>query len=319
MVDFKGVQLKIGPFYVYSLTMMLGMLTAILTIYYFWRREKYSFEKLAILIFIALPTALIGARIYFIIQQAIEGNWSTVKRFWAIWEGGLSIQGGVITATICCVMYIIFSKSKEKIDLKKAFTIILPAVLIGQAIGRWGNFANHEVYGQVMSESSLAFKILPPIIRQHMYIDKAYRLPLFLYESIANLIAYILIVWVLNFFNWLRPGTTAGIYLIYYGILRSGMEPLRDGSYGIYKVISAFYIIVGLIFVVMCEFVIKLNYNVYKIPLYKNEKTHKYFYFLVYEPKQKHSYVVKSNDKKILNKQAQEIQVVNNSSNIDAK
>ncbi|TPR53691.1 prolipoprotein diacylglyceryl transferase [Metamycoplasma neophronis] len=286
--DWAGIHLKIGPAYVYSLTMMLGMLAAILTVYYFWRREKYSFEQLAILVFIALPTAIIGARFVFVIQQLIEykgwndGPWYNM---FAVWRGGLSIHGGVITATICCILYVVFSKNPKKIDLKKAFSIILPAVLIGQAIGRWGNFANHEVYGGIMEPSSLAFKILPPMIRQHMFIDGHYRLPLFLYESCANLIGYILLVWVLNKWNWLRPGTTGALYILYYGIIRFGMEPLRAGSYTIYKVISALYIFVGLVLLILFEFVIKLNYNVYKIPNFKNKSLANVFYFIVYEPK----------------------------------
>lgn len=287
--DFAGVQLKLGPIYVYSLTMMLGMLTAILTIWYFWKREKYPFEQLAILIFIALPTALLGARLVFIIQQAIDKQWETVKRFWAIWEGGLSIHGGVITATICCVVYLMFSKGGRKINLRKAFTIILPAVLIGQAIGRWGNFANHEIYGYEMTPDSLAFKILPELIRKHMYIGGKYHLPLFLYESMANLVAYILIVWVLNYYNWLRPGTTAGIYVLYYGIIREGMEPLRDGnSYTIYKVIAAFYIVTGVFMIALFEFILKLDFSVYKIPAFRNEKLAKVFYFIIYEEKNKY-------------------------------
>ena len=281
MKDWSGVQLKAGPFYIYSLTMMIGMMSAILTIWYFWKREKYALETLGILVFIALPTALIGARLVFIIQQMIDKQWATVKRFWAIWEGGLSIHGGVITSTICCVLFLLFSKQGKKISIRKAMTIILPAVLIGQAIGRWGNFANHEIYGSVMSENSLAFKLLSPLIRQHMYIGGKYRLPLFLYESVANLIAYVLIVWVLNLYNWLRPGTTGGIYVLYYGIIRAGMEPLRDGSYTIYKVIASLYIIMIALF----EFVVKLNFNVYKIPLTKYEKLANRFYFIVYEEK----------------------------------
>ncbi|TPE57562.1 prolipoprotein diacylglyceryl transferase [[Mycoplasma] falconis] len=294
--DWAGVSLKLGVVNVYSLTMMLGMLAAILTVFYFWKREKYTLDQFGIIIIIALPTAIIGARTVFVIQQLIEhkgwtnGAWYHV---FFIWEGGLSIHGGVITATICVVLYIVFSKNPKKIDLKVAFSIILPAVLIGQAIGRWGNFANHEVYGGVMSTDSTAYKILPDIIRQHMYINGQYHYPLFLYESCANLVAYILLVWVLNKWNWLRPGTTGAMYILYYGIIRFGMEPLREGSYGIYKVISALYIIVGVLLTIFFEFIIKLNYNVYKIPNFKNPKTHKYFYFIVYEPKVKNKPLTK--------------------------
>ncbi|BAP39753.1 prolipoprotein diacylglyceryl transferase [Metamycoplasma canadense] len=302
MKDYSGVSLQVGPIYVYSLTMMLGMIASILTVFYFWKREKYTFEQLAILIFIALPTAIAGARCFFVIQQLIEhkgwvnGPWYTM---FFVWQGGLSIHGGVITSTICCVIYIVFSKNAKKIDLKKAFSIILPAVLIGQAIGRWGNFANHEVYGQIMTENSLAFKILPKLIRDHMYIGGHYRLPLFLYESIANLFGYIILVWILNNYNWLKPGTTGSLYVLYYGIVRFGMEPLRQDSYTIYKVISALYIIVGILLLILFEFIIKLNYNAYKVYKYHKEWTHKFFYFIVYEPKNNQRGLLKKDFRKL--------------------
>ncbi|AZZ65253.1 prolipoprotein diacylglyceryl transferase [Metamycoplasma phocicerebrale] len=308
--DWNGISLQLGPIHIYSLTMMLGIISAILTVLYFWRREKYSFEQLSILIFIALPTAIIGARFVFVIQQLIEHKgWANGPWYHAfyIWEGGLSIHGGVITATTCCIMYIIFSKNPKKIDLKKAFSIILPAVLIGQAIGRWGNFANHEVYGGVMTENSLAFKILPQLIREHMFINGKYRLPLFLYESIANIIGYIILVWILNNYNWLRPGTTGSLYILYYGIVRFGMEPLRQDSYAIYKVISALYIIVGIVLLVMFEFIIKLNYNVYKVYKYQNESTHKLFYFIVYEPKKNNKFLGSKHLEKMSIKEQDEI------------
>jgi|GEM_PF-2521348 hypothetical protein len=76
------------------------------------------------------------------------------------------------------------------------------------------------------------------------------------------------------------------------------MEPLRDGSYTIYKVISALYIIVGLALTVMFEFVIKLNYNVYKVNTYNNEKLSKFFYFIVYEPKNSNSFAFKKSTTK---------------------
>ena len=122
-----------------------------------------------------------------------------------------------------------------------------------------------------------------------MYIGGKYHLPLFLYESMANLVAYILIVWVLNYYNWLRPGTTAGIYVLYYGIIREGMEPLRDGnSYTIYKVIAAFYIVTGVFMIALFEFILKLDFSVYKIPAFRNEKLAKVFYFIIYEEKNKY-------------------------------
>ena len=78
------------------------------------------------------------------------------------------------------------------------------------------------------------------------------------------------------------------------------MEPLRDGSYTIYKVIASLYIIGGLTLIILFEFIIKLNFNVFRIPLSKNEKLGKIFYFIVYEDKIKNIDVSDFKNPKVL-------------------
>ncbi|MFZ8225250.1 prolipoprotein diacylglyceryl transferase family protein, partial [Mycoplasmopsis bovis] len=115
-----SVLFRIGtlPIHTYSLTMMLGMIAAILTIIIFWRRAKYEWEILLTLIFLTIPMAILGARIWNEVDQAINNpnyNW---RNWYKVWEGGLSIQGGVVLAVIVDLTYVYFKR--DKIDIRKA-------------------------------------------------------------------------------------------------------------------------------------------------------------------------------------------------------
>lgn len=112
------------PIQVYSLTMMLGMLASILTIVIFWQREKYKWEILLTLILITIPSAIIGARLWDLVQEAIYNpnyNW---KNWYKIWEGGLSIQGGVVLAFVLDMIYV-YTK-RDLVDIRKVASIIIP-------------------------------------------------------------------------------------------------------------------------------------------------------------------------------------------------
>ncbi|WP_426461336.1 prolipoprotein diacylglyceryl transferase [Mycoplasma hafezii] len=266
---------------VYSLCMLLGFVCSILTIVYFWRREKYPMEILLTLIIITVPSSMIGARLGFIIEQAIAGNQLT--RWWAIWEGGLSIQYGVILAAICDLLYA-YTK-RRVIDIRKAASLIIPAVLIGQVVGRWGNFSNHEVYGKIdwSGQSSIIFghtfanqMYISDEVSTRLGLAGAYRYPLFLYEGIANFIGYILIVWVINYLNLTKPGVAAGLYFAWYGILRLSMEPLREESYDVYKYVAVLFTIVGMLVIAYYQFLGKVKYVLTSTP--KKPWTRRYEY-----------------------------------------
>ncbi|MGX9340633.1 prolipoprotein diacylglyceryl transferase [Mycoplasma sp. 128] len=279
--DDQSTVLKLGDLRLYSFLMMLGMFCAILTVYWFWKREKYKFDLFVWVVIVTLPSAIIGARLFFIFERIAVKDWITLKHWYKIWEGGLSIQGGVVTAAIADLIFLSFFR--KQVDLRKCLSIILPTVFIGQAIGRWGNFANHEVFGQIVGADDWSIVWLPNFIKSHMYItdggETAYRAPLFLYESMANLLGYIILVWVLNKWNWLRPGTTGGLYWIWYGVVRLSMENLRAESYTFYNVLSVIYIVVGVLLVLVFEFTTNKRYTIYKV----NQYGTKWIYFIVWE------------------------------------
>lgn len=231
----------------YPLFIFAGIIASLITVYYFWQKQKYSLEILQILLIIIVPTSIIGAKLWWVISES-KWSWSYILS-----GSGLSIQGGVMLSTICASWYLL--TKRHVVDFRTAFGIILPAVLIGQVLGRWGNFNNHEVYGHVVDGKDLNW--LGPWIKGHMFIDGEYRQPFFLYESFANFWAYMIIVWLILRKNWLKPGATGGLYLVWYGILRLIMEPLRDpddimkpaGNFQMSTFIAAVWIIVGLGFI----------------------------------------------------------------------
>lgn len=253
---------SVGFLHTYPITMFLGVLISFLSIAYFWKRQKYSWEILQILVILIVPGSIIGARLWYLIA---EGGWE----YW-YHLSGLSIQGGVMGALITGLPYL-YSR-RHTVDVRTVLGIIMPNVILGQAIGRWGNFANHEVFGMETSSSSLDWM---GSMKSHMYISLngasstiAYRQPLFFYEFISSSIGYIFIVLVLLRKNWVKPGVTAAIYLIWYGIVRASMEPIRDpgdimtwGKLPISLFLAVLMIVLGIALGVWWQFFSKRSYD----------------------------------------------------------
>ncbi|WP_029608974.1 prolipoprotein diacylglyceryl transferase [Mycoplasma simbae] len=255
------------PIRTYSITMLLGMLAAILTISFFWKREKYKWEILYSLIVIVIPTSIIGSRLWDLVEVALYDPNFDFSSWYKIWEGGLSIQGGVILSLICGCLYVYHKR--HEVDFRKVIDFIVPTVLIGQVIGRWGNYANHELYGKVDWDGSSVL-IFGKTFAQNMFISDSlsqslnqpglFRYPLFLYEGFANLTGYLLLVWVINLFGLLKPGANSGLYFVWYGVVRLALEPLRQNAYEIYTVASLIFIALGSIMFIFFEFFNPIHY-----------------------------------------------------------
>ena len=191
-----------------------------------------------------MPISLIGARIYYVIFELdyyLKYPFDILK----VWEGGLAIHGGLIAGFIC----LIFFTKKNKLDIFKMLDILAICVIIGQIIGRWGNFMNSEAYGPVTSLKFLKSLHIPNFIIEGMYIEGKYHHPTFLYESLWNFIGLILILIIKN--KKLKNGTIISIYLIWYGIGRFLIESLRTDSLMLFNIkiaqlISVVFILIGI-------------------------------------------------------------------------
>ncbi len=183
-------------------------------------------------------SSVIGARIYYVIFE-----WSNYsgKNFWGfiytygiriaipnflkIWEGGIAIHGALIAGSLSIM---IFCKLKEE-SFWSVLDVILPSVVLGQAIGRWGNFFNNEAFGL---PTELPWKLFIPVSnRPEILIESNYFHPTFLYESLWNICIFILLISLFRIKSKgllnLPPGVISCIYLSTYSIGRLWIEGLR--------------------------------------------------------------------------------------------
>lgn len=243
----NDVMLNLGIFQIkwYSFFIFLAMLTACLIIFKESKKKNVPDNYLTNLIFYGLIIGILGARLYYVIFN-LDYYLNNPSQIFAIWNGGLAIHGGLISALIFLIIY----SRKNKINILQMLDIIVVGVIIAQAIGRWGNFFNQEAYGNIISLQALKNMHLPKFIIDGMYISGSYREPTFLYESICSLIGFILLL-ILRATKKLKTGQLTAIYLIWYGIVRFGIETLRSdslmlGQIKVAQLVSLLFVISGI-------------------------------------------------------------------------
>nr|WP_187350292.1 prolipoprotein diacylglyceryl transferase [Lactiplantibacillus plantarum] len=180
----------------------------------------------------ALPFTLIAARTYYVIFQ-----WSYYRQnpgeIIRIWDGGIAIYGGLIGAGI---VVILFCRSRF-IPTWLMLDIAAPTVIMGQGIGRWGNFMNQEAFGRVTSLSFLQGLHLPDWLINQMYIRGAYRQPTFLYESVWDLLGFALLMLTRHRTHWYKQGDVFLTYVAWYAFGRFFTEGMRTDSLMLFNVI----------------------------------------------------------------------------------
>ncbi len=167
------------------------------------------------------------ARLYYVLfqwQQYAKNPANII----AIWQGGIAIHGAIIGGVIAGI---VFAKIKRQSFWQLA-DIIAPSLILGQAIGRWGNFFNSEAFG---IPTNLPWRLfIPPNRRPDEYVEFDYFHPTFLYESLWNLAVFILLIlifwWGVKNKNRLKVGTISLVYLIAYSLGRIWIEGLRTDS-----------------------------------------------------------------------------------------
>ena len=169
---------------------------------------------------ILIISGLLGARLYFCLLN-FKTYFNDPIRILNIREGGLSIHGAILAGVI--TIYALSKKYKYNfLELCDIFSVILP---LSQAIGRWGNFFNSEAFG-IPTNSFLKLYVAPEF-RPFEYGTYKYFHPTFLYESILDLILFILMYKVFFKKAHKTKGLLTGIYLTGYSFIRLFIEPLR--------------------------------------------------------------------------------------------
>ena len=209
------------------------------------KKHMISTTKITDLCFYLIPICIIGARIYYCIFE-YKYYLENILAIFKIWEGGLAIHGGVIAG----IVFIYFYTKKNNINLLQILDIFAPALVLGQAIGRWGNFFNQEAFGPITTYTALKNLHIPEFIKDGMFIQNNYHHPTFFYESLGCLIIFIIIICIRNL-KIIKTGQITSIYLVGYGIIRFFIESLRQDSLmflnlKIAQIISIIMILVGI-------------------------------------------------------------------------
>jgi len=208
------IAFQIGPIAVrwYGILMSSALAIGTLLAYREAVRQKLDPDQIINLVIIAAPLAFIGARAYYVIFRwsYYSTNPSEIP---AIWHGGLAIHGALIAGVLAGYFFVKW----QKLRFWQIADIVAPSIILGQAIGRWGNFFNQEAYGY------------PTDLPWAMYIDGAYRHPTFLYESLWDLGVFLFLLWYRRR-KGIKHGEVFLIYAILYSAGRFIVEAFRTDS-----------------------------------------------------------------------------------------
>ena len=216
--------------YAYALVIVTGMILAFVLISLLFKRRNMSTDLFLTFFVIGMPIAILTTRLFYCITDGLP-----IKE-WLSWEsireGGLSIVGGIIggagsVIAICAI---------KKVNFFRIGDCLVVGLLLAQSIGRWGNFFNQEVYGQVVTSEWLQWFPFSVFINDigasgQPLESGTWHYAFFFYESMVTLTAAI-VMFLHMWFNPKKPnGINTACYFIVYGLTRSIMEPLRDSTF----------------------------------------------------------------------------------------
>lgn len=247
------VFLKLGPITIYWYAVLI--VVSILIGVYFSTREAQknglSKDFITDLIFYIIPISILGARLYYAVF-----NFSIFKDnlldIFKVWEGGLAIYGAVISG----IIFIIYYCKKKNKNILLTIDTVVPYLILGQAIGRWGNFINKEAHGAITTLSHLQDLHLPTFIIEGMHINGHYYIPTFLYESLWCILGFIILLIIRKKDKYKHKGILVSSYFIWYGIGRFFIEGLRTdslyiGTFRISQIVSVILILIGLVGIII--------------------------------------------------------------------
>ena len=208
--------------YWYGIILALGMLAGLLLCMKQARRFGLTEDNVLDMVLWAVPACIIGARLYYVLfyldlYRTADGSldWGAML---AIWDGGLAIYGAVIMGFVVACLY----ARKKKLKLWALTDLCVMGLLIGQSIGRWGNFVNREAFG---AQTTLPWR-MRLWTSSYQYIEVH---PTFFYESLWNLIGLLLLLFVITKGRRF-DGENTCFYFLWYGLGRTWVEGLRTDS-----------------------------------------------------------------------------------------
>lgn len=254
--------------YWYSIFIFIAILAAYFLISKESKKKGIDKEFITNLTFYVVVFGIIGARIYYCLFN-LDYYLSNPLEILKIWNGGLAIHGGILFGGIFTIIYI----KKHHLELLKTLDIIVVGVILAQAIGRWGNFFNSEAYGGITTLKALQNMHLPTFIINGMYISGKYRQPTFLYESLWDLIGFIILL-IFRRREYTKVGQITGLYFMWYSVGRFIIESMRNdslmfGSFKIAQIVSILLFVLGILLFIYYKIIKKESRFEH---LYKNDK-----------------------------------------------
>ena len=217
---------QLGPFVLrwYGLLIAVAVLIGLNLSSWLARQRGLESNLISDLLPILVLAAVVGARIYYV---AFE--WQSYQRSWwdafAIWRGGIAIHGALLAGTLAVILFCRW----RRVAFWDVLDVLVPSVVLGQAIGRWGNFFNSEAFGV---PTDLPWKLFIPFgSRPQIFSDSEFFHPTFLYESIWNLGVFVLLMILFQLGRKQKLDLPAGAlsctYLLSYSLGRIWIEGLR--------------------------------------------------------------------------------------------
>jgi phosphatidylglycerol:prolipoprotein diacylglycerol transferase len=251
MLDFTpdpiAIQLGPLPVYWYGIGYALGLAAVYLLLTRLAKRAGEDPDLVGNGMIIVAVAALIGGRLYHVIDQWALYQDDPIKIILPPYTG-LGVYGGLFTGLIAVIAYTRY----KHVPFWRWADIVAPGLFLMQAIARWGNFFNQELYGP---PTTLPWGI--PIECEHRIaaypcstfpFETTQFQPLFLYESISGLLGMLFLLWLgARFRSRLRPGDLILTFFIWYGLVRFGLETLRSDNWTLFGIPTA--MIVSLVFV----------------------------------------------------------------------
>ncbi len=202
--------------YLYGILIACGFLLAILCCAHIAPRFGMDPDAFYDLVIRLIPISILGARLYYVLFR-LDYYLQHPREIFAIWEGGLAIYGGILAGILTVYLYC----RRKKLSFPAMLDLLTPGLLIGQIIGRWGNFFNREAFG---SETDVFCRMgLTSPDGSTVYVH-----PTFLYESLWNLAGLLLLLPILRKRQY--NGQLLLLYFLWYGFGRFWIEGLRTDS-----------------------------------------------------------------------------------------
>ena len=212
--------------YWYGILISLSVVLAVVMVYREAKRKGLDADCMLDYALLTVPTAIVFARLYYVIFEWDQYAANPIHALF-IWEGGIAIYGSIIGGIVATL---IFSKWK-KISFWTLADLVAPGLVLGQAIGRWGNFFNQEAFGELVTNPDLQF------FPYAVYIERLgeWHMATFFYESVA---CFLIFIFLLIYRRKAKNAPAGNLFLWYwvlYGIERAYVEGLRTDSLWIFK------------------------------------------------------------------------------------